>query len=171
MFCLLLTDISEPGRLIEEVHGVAKEVVTLLTFSEGLVTVAETAMWELQSTFFSLGPGLSFLKPCLSLKNVGKHKDPELLHFIRSLTVWIWYPYNVPWKLCWQSRSKKIHLLFYFNLTNSLKYLWKEFAHWVVFSVSWLPICVHVHGAWKIFCSSFDPMVQEILPNFFCWFY
>ena len=44
MFCLLLTDVSEPGRLIEGVHGVAKEVVPLLTFSEGLGTVAETAM-------------------------------------------------------------------------------------------------------------------------------
>ena len=38
MFCLLLTDVSEPGRLTEDVDSVAKEVVSLLTFSEGLGT-------------------------------------------------------------------------------------------------------------------------------------
>ena len=52
----------------------AKEVVSLLPFSEGLGTIFEAAMWELQSTFISLGAGLSFLRPCLSLKKVGKHK-------------------------------------------------------------------------------------------------
>ena len=55
------------------VDGVAKEVVSLLPFSEGLGTIFEAAMWELQSTFISLGAGLSFLRPCLSLKKVGKH--------------------------------------------------------------------------------------------------
>ena len=74
MFCLLLMDVSEPGALIEDVGGVAKEVVSLLTFSEGLGTILETAMWGLQST---LGPGLSFLRPCLSLKKVGKHKGTD----------------------------------------------------------------------------------------------
>ena len=37
-------DISEPGALIEDVGGVAKEVVSLLTFSEGLGTILETVM-------------------------------------------------------------------------------------------------------------------------------
>ena len=80
----------EPGDLIEDVDGVAKEMVSLLTFSEGLGTIPETAMWELKSTFFSVGPGLSFFKPCLSLKKVGNHKvliGPDLLHCIRSLSV------------------------------------------------------------------------------------
>ena len=77
MFCLLLTDVSEPGVLTEDADGVAKEVVSLLTFSEGLGTILETATWELQSTFFLLGPGLSFLRPCLSLKKVGKHKGTD----------------------------------------------------------------------------------------------
>ena len=47
MFCLLLTDVSEPGGLTEDVNGVAKEVVSILQFSEGLGTILETAMWEL----------------------------------------------------------------------------------------------------------------------------
>ena len=70
-------DLSDPGHLIEDVSGAAKEVVSLLIFSEGWGTILETAMWELQSTFFSLGPGLSFLRPCLSLKKVGKHKGTD----------------------------------------------------------------------------------------------
>ena len=44
MFCLLLTDVSEPGVLTEDADGVAKEVVSLLTFSKGLGTILETAM-------------------------------------------------------------------------------------------------------------------------------
>ena len=60
-------DESEPGGLIEDVGGVVKEVVSLLTFSEGLRTIHETATCH-------LGPGLSFLRPCLSMKKVGKHK-------------------------------------------------------------------------------------------------
>ena len=103
MFCLLLKDVSEPGGLIEDVDGVAKEVVSLLAFSEGLGTILETDTWELQPTFFSLGPGLSFLRPCLSLNKVGSIKvliGPDLLHCICSLTVWIWFPCIVPWKLC-----------------------------------------------------------------------
>ena len=90
MFCLLLMNVSEPGSLAEDVDGAAKEVVSLLTYSEGLGTILETAMWELQSTFFLLGPGLSFLRPFFSLKKVGKHKG----------TLRIWFPCNVPWKLC-----------------------------------------------------------------------
>ena len=87
-FCLLLTDVSEPGGLIEYVDGVAKEVVSLLTFSEGLGTILETAMWELQSAFFSLGPGLPFLRLYLSLKKVGKHKGTDWIRFaaLRSFT-------------------------------------------------------------------------------------
>ena len=81
MFCLLLMDVSEPGGLIEDVGGVAKEVVSLLRFSEGLGTMLETTIWELQSTLFSLGPGLSFLRPCLSLKKVGKHKGTDWTRF------------------------------------------------------------------------------------------
>ena len=69
-------DVSEPGGLTEDVDGVAK-VVFILTFSEGLGTILETAMWELQSTFISLGPGLAFLRPCLLLKKVGKHKGTD----------------------------------------------------------------------------------------------
>ena len=61
--------------------GVAKEAVSLLTFSEALGTILDTAMLELQSTFFSLGPGLSFSRPCLSLKNVGKHKGTDWTRF------------------------------------------------------------------------------------------
>ena len=52
MFCLLLADVSELGGLTEGVDDVAKEKVSLLTFSEGLGTILKTAMWELQSTFF-----------------------------------------------------------------------------------------------------------------------
>ena len=70
-------DVSEPDGLIEDVGGVAKEVVSLLKFSEGLSTILETAMWKVQLTFFSLGPELSFLRPCLSLQKVGKHKDTD----------------------------------------------------------------------------------------------
>ena len=77
MLCLLLTDGSDLGGLIKHVDGVAKEVVSLLTFLEGLGTILETTMWELQSIFFSLGPGLSFLRACLSLKKVGKHKGTD----------------------------------------------------------------------------------------------
>ena len=74
-------DLSEPGGLIEDVGGVEKKLVSLLTFSEGLGTILETAMWELQSIFFSLGTGLSFLRPCLSLKKVGKHKGTDRTRF------------------------------------------------------------------------------------------
>ena len=42
-------DVSEPAGLIEDVDGVAKEVVSVLTFSEGLGTILGTVMWELQS--------------------------------------------------------------------------------------------------------------------------
>ena len=68
-------DVSDPGGSIEDVGDVVKEVISLLTFSEGMDAILETAMWELQSTFFMLGPELSFLKPCLSLKKVGKSTD------------------------------------------------------------------------------------------------
>ena len=78
---MLLTVAYEPGDLIEDVDGVAKQMVSLLTFSEGLGTIPETAMWELKSTFFSVLPGLSFLKPCLSLKKVGKHKGTDWTRF------------------------------------------------------------------------------------------
>ena len=77
MFGLLLTDVSESGGLTEDVDRVEKEVVSLLTLSEWLGTILEIAMWELQSTFSLLGPGLSFLRPCLSLKKVGKHKGTD----------------------------------------------------------------------------------------------
>ena len=72
MFCSLLMDVSDPGGSKEDVGGVVKEVISLLTFSKGLDAILETAMWELQSTFFMLGPELSFLKPCLSLVKGGK---------------------------------------------------------------------------------------------------
>ena len=74
-------DVSEPGGLTEDVGGVTKEVISLLIFSEGLGTILETAMWELQSTFFLLDPGLSFLRACLSLKKVGKHKGTDWTRF------------------------------------------------------------------------------------------
>ena len=77
MSFLLLTDVSDLGRLIEDVDGIAKEVVSLLTFLEGLGTILETNMWELQSIFFSLGPELTFLRTCLSLKKVEKHKGTD----------------------------------------------------------------------------------------------
>ena len=72
MFCLLLTDVSEPGGLTNDVDGVTKEVVSLLMFSEGLGTILETAMWELKSTFFSLGPRLSSFKTLLIIGKGGK---------------------------------------------------------------------------------------------------
>ena len=78
---LLLTDVSKPGGLIEDVDGVAKKVVSLLAFSEGLGARLETFMCELQSAFFFLGTGLSFLRPCLSLKKVGKHKGTDWTRF------------------------------------------------------------------------------------------
>ena len=56
-------------------------MVSLVTFLEGFGTVFETAMWEQQSTFFSLGPGLSFLRPCLSLKKFEKHKGTDWTRF------------------------------------------------------------------------------------------
>ena len=74
MFSLLLMDVSDPVGSKEDVGCVVKEVVSLLTFSKELDTILETAMWKMQSTFFLFGPALFFLKPCLSLKNVGKHK-------------------------------------------------------------------------------------------------
>ena len=74
-------EVSEPGGLIENVGGVVKEAVFLLIFSEGLGTILETAMWRLQSTFFSLGPGLFFVRPCLSSKRVGKHKCTDCTRF------------------------------------------------------------------------------------------
>ena len=42
-------DVSEPAGLIEDVDGVANEVVSLMTFSEGLGTILGTVMWELKS--------------------------------------------------------------------------------------------------------------------------
>ena len=78
---MLLTVAYELGDLIEDVDGVAKQMVSLLTFSEGLGTIPETSMWELKSTLFSVVPGLSFLKPCLSLKKVGKHKGTDWTRF------------------------------------------------------------------------------------------
>ena len=74
-------DVSEPGGLIEDVGVVVKEVVCLLTFSDRLDTILETAMWKLQSTFALLGPVLSFLRPFLSLKNVGEHKGTDWTRF------------------------------------------------------------------------------------------
>ena len=74
-------DVSEPVGLTEDVDGVAKEAVSLLKFSEGLRIMLETAMWELQSALFLLGPGLSFLRPRLSLKKVGKHKGTDWTRF------------------------------------------------------------------------------------------
>ena len=44
IFCVLLMDVSEPTGLIEDVDGVAKEVVSLMTFSEGLGTILGTVM-------------------------------------------------------------------------------------------------------------------------------
>ena len=81
--------------LIEDVGG----VVSLLPFLEGLGTILETAMWELQSTFFSLGPEISFLRPSFSLKKWESIKvliRPDLLHCIHFLPVRIWFPWNVP---------------------------------------------------------------------------
>ena len=63
----------EPGGLIEDMGIVAKEVVSLLAFLEMLGTILETAIWELQSTFFSLGPRLCFLRTSLLLKKVEKN--------------------------------------------------------------------------------------------------
>ena len=42
-------DVSEPAGLIEDVDGVANEVVYLMTFSEGLGTILGTVTWELKS--------------------------------------------------------------------------------------------------------------------------
>ena len=81
MFCLLLMHASEPGGLIEDLGGVVKEVVSLLRFSDGLGTILETTMRELESTFFSIAPGLFFLRPCLSLKKVRKHKGTDWTRF------------------------------------------------------------------------------------------
>ena len=75
------TDISEPDGLIEDMGSVAKEVISLLTFSERSLTILGTALWELKSTFFSLGLGISFLRPCLSFKKVGNHKGTDWIKF------------------------------------------------------------------------------------------
>ena len=99
---MFLMGVFDPNGSIEDVGGVVKEVVSLLTFSEGLGIILGTAIWELQSTLFLLGPALFFLKPCLSLKKVESIKvliGPNLLHCICSLNVWIRFPCNVPWKL------------------------------------------------------------------------
>ena len=40
MFCSLLMDVSNSGGSIEDMDGVVKEVVSLLTFSEELGTVS-----------------------------------------------------------------------------------------------------------------------------------
>ena len=74
-------DVSKPGGFIEDVGVVTKEVVSLLTFSEVLSTILDTAMWELQSTLSSLVSELSVLRHCLSLKKVGKHKGTYWTRF------------------------------------------------------------------------------------------
>ena len=63
-------NVSELGGLIEVVVGEIKEEISLLTFSEGLGTIPETVLRELQLTFFSPCLGLSFLRACLLLKKV-----------------------------------------------------------------------------------------------------
>lgn len=66
-------DVPEPAGLIDDMGIVAKEVISLLAFSKMLGTILETAIWEVQSKFFSLGPGLSFLRTSLLLKKVEKN--------------------------------------------------------------------------------------------------
>ena len=62
--------------------GVVKEVTSLLTFSKGLGTINETARWQPQSASSLLGPLLSFLKTCLLLKILGKHKGTDWAKFV-----------------------------------------------------------------------------------------
>lgn len=54
MFCLLLMKAFDHGGSTEDVGGVVKEVVSLLTLSEMLGTVPETVMWESQPHSFYL---------------------------------------------------------------------------------------------------------------------
>ena len=100
-----------------------------------------------------------FLKTFFIIKKGGKALRYWLDQICCIASVPWLYGFGVPWKLCWQWRSKKIHLWFSFDLTNSLTYLWKEFPLWMVFSDFWLSIYLHLHGPWKIFYSNFDPMV------------
>ena len=44
MICSLLMDVSNPGDSTEDVGGVVKEMVSLLTLSEDLGTIFETAV-------------------------------------------------------------------------------------------------------------------------------
>lgn len=44
MICSLLMDVSNPGGSTEDVGGVVKEMVSLLTLSEDLGTIFETAV-------------------------------------------------------------------------------------------------------------------------------
>ena len=73
---------------------------------------------------------------------------PNLLHCVRSLTLWIWFLCNVPWKLSWQLRSKKIHFWSTFDLADSLKYFLKEFyICWEIFGQSASTFLELVFGA------------------------
>lgn len=44
MICSLLMDVSNPGGSTEDVGGVVKEMVSLMTLSEDLGTIFETAV-------------------------------------------------------------------------------------------------------------------------------
>ena len=67
-------DVSEPGGLIEDVDGVAKEVVSLF---KGWVPYLRLPCGSYNQHSF----GLSFLRPCLSLKKVGSHKGTDWTRF------------------------------------------------------------------------------------------
>ena len=54
-------DASDPGASTEDVLGVVKEHISLVTFSERFGTTLEVGMREPRPRFFVLGPSLSFL--------------------------------------------------------------------------------------------------------------
>ena len=58
MFSVSITRFLRTASM-EDLGGVVKEVVSLLTSSQGLGTILETVMWELQSAFFLPRPWLS----------------------------------------------------------------------------------------------------------------
>ena len=90
MICSLLMDVSNPGGSTEDVGGVVKEMVSLLTLSEDLGTIFETAVWEPQSTYFLLGPELSLIKAYYHSKrweNIKVLIGPNLMYCIISLTI------------------------------------------------------------------------------------
>ena len=151
------TDIPEPDGLIVVVW----QKISILTFSEGSLTILGTALWELQSTFFLLGLGISFLRPCLSLKKVGKHKGTDWTRFSALQR----FPDCID--LVSMQCTMEVALTVEEQKDKSLVFLrFDKFSEILVEGIStlngllsFLTANLPLYEAWKIFCSNSDPMV------------